>query len=111
MIDFQIQVKDLKKRSSQNKNLKIQCISIICFDLKHLAAFFALLCFREHLGLLDSTSDEDIRDVVSDSFYEVTLAELGRLFSYFVNSYLPCGGSVPICAYDYRLHAPIAYYA
>ncbi|KAL9984962.1 hypothetical protein ACROYT_G007309 [Oculina patagonica] len=26
--------------------------------------------FREHLGLLDSPSDEDIRDVVSDSFYE-----------------------------------------
>ncbi|CAH3173881.1 unnamed protein product [Porites lobata] len=25
--------------------------------------------FREHLGLLDSPSDEDIRDVVSDSFY------------------------------------------
>jgi len=26
--------------------------------------------FREHLGLLDSTSNEDIKDVVSDSFYQ-----------------------------------------
>lgn len=26
--------------------------------------------FREHLGMLDSTSDDDIRDVVSDTFYK-----------------------------------------
>lgn len=32
----------------------------------------ALFLFREHLGLLDSPSDEDIRDVVSDSFYMVS---------------------------------------
>ena len=36
----------------------------------------ALFLFREHLGLLDSPSHEDIRDVVSDSFYMVSSTNL-----------------------------------
>lgn len=53
------------------------------FRFETLGNHFASLFFREHLGTLDCPSDEDIRDVVSDSFYEVTLAELSRLLKLF----------------------------
>ena len=58
------------------------------FALKHLAIILSDLFSREHLGILDSTSDDVIRDVVSDSFYEVTLAELSRLLQLFSDHFV-----------------------